>query len=396
MFVNIDQIRYIDTSGNVSIRRSHVIAKTIQSYMISTGPIFYIEFFNNDGLILADINKVISSEYLDKVRRGDFKIAFHNIHEGFHNITTGILAFAIKHEIPTENIIVMTANHNLAQWAKEAAKKFNTSIPRVVLCDIFEIQASNVIEHFSSIDVKTYNPREITHRYLNLNRRQRSHRPMLVAALINSGLHHSGKISFGPSDFNEGPRQRDIMLAASDLWEICPEMSSNIRKNMDEIMSHLPMYLDHDDLVQNYAHSNIADCELYRTTMCSVVSETTFFSHACARSFVRPEPGVFLSEKTWKAISHRHPWIMVSQPGTQEILRSKGYKTFGEFFDESYDYEQDDYLRMLMIYRVIEKICNWTPQKVKEFLAYSGPITQYNQNLLRSKINTRDFFKELT
>ena len=87
---------------------------------------------------------------------------------------------------------------------------------------------------------------------------------------------------------------------------------------------------------------------------------------------------------------------MVSQPGTQEIIRSKGYKTFSEFFDESYDYEQDDYQRMLMIYRVIDKICNWTPQRVKEFLAYSKPIALYNQNLLRSKINTSDFFKELT
>ena len=153
MFVNIDQIRYIDTSGNVSIRRSHVIAKTIQSYMISTGPIFYIEFFNNDGLILADINKVISSEYLDKVRRGDFKIAFHNIHEGFHNITTGILAFAIKHEIPTENIITGMLNKSTIILPIEKFVLFNKFIDAEI-----EPKQDKINDPIIKVKIKLYTP----------------------------------------------------------------------------------------------------------------------------------------------------------------------------------------------------------------------------------------------
>ena len=41
-------------------------------------------------------------------------------------------------------------------------------------------------------------------------------------------------------------------------------------------------------------------------------------------------------------LSHCHPFVMVSKKGTLKYLRDIGFKTFGDFWDESYDDEEDD------------------------------------------------------
>lgn len=45
----------------------------------------------------------------------------------------------------------------------------------------------------------------------------------------------------------------------------------------------------------------------------------------------------FVSEKTWKAIFHRKPFIIISIPFTLKYLKDLGFKTFDFFIDESYD-----------------------------------------------------------
>lgn len=46
---------------------------------------------------------------------------------------------------------------------------------------------------------------------------------------------------------------------------------------------------------------------------------------------------LFLCEKSYKPIAAQHPLLMVSTPGNLAYLRSQGFETFSELFDESYD-----------------------------------------------------------
>lgn len=45
----------------------------------------------------------------------------------------------------------------------------------------------------------------------------------------------------------------------------------------------------------------------------------------------------FLTEKTYKPLAAQHPLLLVSTPGNLAHLRSQGFETFPELFDESYD-----------------------------------------------------------
>lgn len=46
----------------------------------------------------------------------------------------------------------------------------------------------------------------------------------------------------------------------------------------------------------------------------------------------------FLCEKTYKPLAAQHPLLMISTPGNLAYLRSQGFETFPELFDESYDH----------------------------------------------------------
>ena len=401
MLLNIDNIPYVGRDGEVSYRQSHAIAQKISEY-VEDQDVFYIEIFTGEDLTLVDLTEIVPADILNRIQSGDVKIAFHNIHEAFHTICLGIIKTVIKYDIDTSDVIIMTSNHDMVTWASRVASRLNVDMPRIILVEVFEIQASCILEDFlNRVDgldnwIKcTYNTDKITHRYLNLNRRQRAHRVMLVTALLAKKLHTSGKISFGNSDFEESSNQEEIISSSPFYWMDIPDIVKIIDQKNKFILDSLPMYLDTDDLVTNRAVSKLAEVELYNTTGISVVSETTFFSSACPHGNYTPEPGVFLSEKAWKPVLHHHPWVMVSQPYTQQAMKNYGYQTFSELWDESYDYEENDVQRMYMLLKLIEKFHNWSTDKFMDIIKQSENICRHNLELLRSKQHGSDFISEL-
>jgi hypothetical protein len=61
-----------------------------------------------------------------------------------------------------------------------------------------------------------------------------------------------------------------------------------------------------------------------------------------------------LTEKTFKPIALGMPFVIVSTQGSLKYLRSYGFKTFGDLWDESYDDEPDDSKRIEKIAKVLE------------------------------------------
>jgi hypothetical protein len=61
----------------------------------------------------------------------------------------------------------------------------------------------------------------------------------------------------------------------------------------------------------------------------------------------------FLCEKSYKPIAAQHPFVMASTAGNLAYLRSQGFETFPELFDESYDDIADWQVRMNRIVEII-------------------------------------------
>jgi hypothetical protein len=63
-----------------------------------------------------------------------------------------------------------------------------------------------------------------------------------------------------------------------------------------------------------------------------------------------------LTEKTFKPIAMGMPFIIVGTQGSLEYLRSYGFKTFGDFWDESYDTIADDNQRIAAIAKTLKDL----------------------------------------
>jgi hypothetical protein len=83
------------------------------------------------------------------------------------------------------------------------------------------------------------------------------------------------------------------------------------------------------------------DPDWYNSTCFSIASET----------YTESSPGqpVFITEKTFKPIAFRHPFMVFGNAGTLEHLHSIGFETYENLFDESYDVYPDPYTRVQTI-----------------------------------------------
>lgn len=85
-----------------------------------------------------------------------------------------------------------------------------------------------------------------------------------------------------------------------------------------------------------------------------------------------------LTEKTFKPICLGMPFIIVSTAGSLQYLRSYGFKTFGDIWDESYDTEPDDAKRLEKIADLLAYIDSLSVRQLQELHAQVAPIVQHN------------------
>ena len=70
-----------------------------------------------------------------------------------------------------------------------------------------------------------------------------------------------------------------------------------------------------------------------------------------------------ITEKTFKPIAMGMPFVLVATQGSLEYLRSYGFKTFGHVWDESYDAIQDDRDRIRAVARLLQTLCDLSPEE---------------------------------
>ena len=88
----------------------------------------------------------------------------------------------------------------------------------------------------------------------------------------------------------------------------------------------------------------------------------------------------FVTEKVYRTLS-LHPIIYLGCAYTLEYLRSRGFKTFPELFDESYDEIEDDYSRFMFIMNEVERVCNLPKEELHEKYVSVLPKIKHNQQI---------------
>ena len=143
----------------------------------------------------------------------------------------------------------------------------------------------------------------------------------------------------------------------------------DVVKDIEHCGGTLPQELDKGFYSKglDVINSNQGVMQFYDNSLIHVITETH-----CYGDFVH------VTEKTWKVINFLQPFIVLATKGHLAYLRSLGFKTFHEFWDESYDLIEDHGLRLLAVVDLVSNISNWSAQRQLEFSHAVKDIVDYN------------------
>ena len=85
-----------------------------------------------------------------------------------------------------------------------------------------------------------------------------------------------------------------------------------------------------------------------------------------------------LTEKTFKPICQQMPFVLVSTAGSLRYLRQYGFKTFGDIWDESYDDELDDVLRLEKIAKLLHDLDSLSTSELQSLYQRAMPAIKHN------------------
>lgn len=228
--------------------------------------------------------------------------------------------------------------------------------------------------------------RKINKKFITFNRitgNSRAYRGIFVAQLIKRNLLNHGHVSFS---------------------HICPEHGSYSESSLDLITKHgvdsdliydtiktlnsieYNLRIDHVDEPFILNGSQTIDClPQLMETFVNIVTETCFW-----------EDKKHLTEKIFKPIVTKHPFILLGCCNNLKYLKSYGFKTFDKWWDESYDDIQDPIQRLMAVTRIVEEICSRDTETLEKMLCEMQSVLDYNFNLFYSKSFLDTAWNELT
>ncbi len=351
---------------------------TVIPELLIKQPYYYIEF----RLYLNKLPELLTGKILLSLMIGLRHLVLVNSHEAFHSIVTEIYDVAVERlQIPPGNITLFSESADIHSEIKRVAKLRNLPEIKAVWVHLFEsvIKSELARKEFDDnvLPIKDY-PKS----FLNFNRRWRMHRPTLVALFYSLGILDKGYVSLGKTI--EDSSWKDTLPVILYHTKDTPELINLLLSKKEEILNLPPLYLDIENLHENPTSLEPETQYLYLNSYFSVVSETNFYK--------AHQPGRFLSEKVFKPIAMCHPFIIVSVPKTLSLLREIGYKTFSPWINESYDEENNDNKRLLMIAEETKRLSNLNKNEITEFINNVRGICLHNRDILLNKVT---FHKEL-
>lgn len=297
----------------------------------------------------------------------------------------------IDWNFPIHNLIFVTAaanvSYNRKVYFKYCAIMNYLPIP---LCFTNTFEASPAKER-NQIEVFHSTEPHRRKKILCLNMQPRAHRLVTVSEIVNRGLRDITYLSFVKS-------QEHILSNLYEMKVFFPNLEERVTQGINSIADQFPINLTLNSNIDNMHILNESDLALYKNSLFSLVNETLFHHNVDYVSEFSPIgglndipgrihcfPSTFHTEKTWKTIRAKHPFIITSVPNTLKGLHELGYKTFHPYIDESYDTIEDDETRVMAIMDEVERLCNMTDDETREWLANVQPICKFNYDLLRTK-----------
>jgi len=281
-------------------------------------------FNQSEGQINYNVFDRISTKVYDLIRNQKCNIIFDACDEG-HEYNSKVFKYIHdnldERNILYSNVWFYTSNHQLQ---KDYQSEFDYGI---------NIVSDNFFEAFSRFHkVKKQKPKSnLKKHFICLNRSPRQHRDDIVDFVIDNDLLEKSYTSYPSRDLVV---DRKLTLSAED----------NPANDFD---------------ISDYVAESFMN----------VITETFFY-----------EGSDMITEKTYKSMLFKKPFIIVGGQGTLKRLREDGYKTFDVILNEDYDLETDNKSRIKMIQNEILRISKLSLDELSKLQKQIEDILEHNYN----------------
>jgi hypothetical protein len=327
------------------------------------------------------INEIsIHPKIIKRIRSGQCKILILNPFEGWTWSQWDELASILqtKFNISADGIVFMSGNYY--PNPKHKTITFNTW-ERQIYANYRACHNTKGSSHHSRTLSRVTDNRP--HKFICLNRRPSIHRYAVVTELYD--IKDKGILTCA-SNAGYGEWYRNWV--EENFLHNYPELSD---KYTTDIKPNLPLTFDdglNPEIDNPAANETVAQSEKYYNSYLYVVTETFF------EGMAQGENTLFLSEKIFKPIVFFQPFIVFGRPGTINLLHKLGYKTFGDYIDESYDSIENDKQRLLKAVESIKEFTSLPYGGLTKLMSEMLPIFKHNYEVLKQRHDV-EIFKNL-
>lgn len=331
--------------------------------------------------------------FLIKIVKPNTKLIFDDAHEGvlFFSLIKIIHSIIQNSGINPKQVYYCSATLNIDELYKTFCSDNNIINPiNVYSCNIWEFatwQRSSIKDRHNVIKNKEK-------LFLCFNRMFRVHRYALLGLLLEKDLVKDAYYSFFFNTYINSITGDGVIPFESAFYSLNNIVSSEMQDRVNnQIKLHknifpLKVNIENSENNKNYLDSD--DMKFFDKSYFSLVTETGFFE------FSPKQHGntVFFSEKIFKPILVRHPFILASAPHSLKYLRRLGYRTFSPFINEEYDNIDNNENRLLAIVNEVERLSRFTPSQWIEWQHNVEEILTHNYIVISSrKKNEYEFSK---
>jgi len=140
----------------------------------------------------------------------------------------------------------------------------------------------------------------------------------------------------------------------------------------------------YQDIIQVFEQADLPRLFSGETTQNMTSCWLTNFNEAADSLVYVPTETVYfgrrthITEKTIKAIALEMPFVLVAPAGSLAYLREYGFRTFDSVFDESYDCETDDILRLEKVTKLLKDLNDLSVRERAKIHQACLPIVEHN------------------
>jgi hypothetical protein len=226
--------------------------------------------------------------------------------------------------------------------------------------------------------------RKITKKFITFNRitgNSRCYRSFFIAELIKNKLTDNANISYSEICPVHGHYRKNL-LESIIKYNIDPLYVEEACSYLDTIIN--PFRIDFKDKIFNDSQS-IGPINALQESFLHVVTETCFW-----------DDKTHLTEKIFKPIVAKQPFVLLGCHNNLKYLQSYGFKTFNNWWDESYDEISDPIQRLNKVIEIIKEICSLPNKDLEAMLNGMNHVLQYNYDLFFSKKFIDNIWHEMT